>query len=282
MNEQRADPSGKAAEYLEKLVGDGFKREMDQEENVVRSLPFFATSIGVLVAFISLARPALPPASDDPMTIVAYVLLGGVVACLAGLLGFLFMAVRHRTYTYPMNEAALIKFTGELTAYYSSALPSVIGVDADDAADDTVGNRVDPDLARDAVEKAVVADLRRELTNQLAAAAMTSRENNAKRLRARSRAFAALILALSLALALIVVILAIEAPNGGSNAQGRAVGRDAADRNVPGHKDRQNSGETQGPSDEGGGERLRNIPGDQPDGSVLQEGSRGEGTLTKP
>ncbi len=46
----------KTTEYAEKIISDAFKREIDQEENVVRSLPFFATSLGVLAAATGVVR----------------------------------------------------------------------------------------------------------------------------------------------------------------------------------------------------------------------------------
>jgi ABC-type antimicrobial peptide transport system permease subunit len=74
------DPTGQAAEYLEKIVADGFRRELEQEENVVRSLSFFATSLGVLVAFLGLATPLLPPLAAEPVAVAAYAALAVVVA----------------------------------------------------------------------------------------------------------------------------------------------------------------------------------------------------------
>lgn len=81
-----AGPTGLAAAYLERLVFDSFKRELDQDENVVRSLPFFATSIGVLVAFAGLARGALPGFSFGFWPLLVYGLLACLLLCLIGLL----------------------------------------------------------------------------------------------------------------------------------------------------------------------------------------------------
>ncbi len=53
----------KTAEHLERLFADAFKREVDQEENVARTLPFFATAIGTILATIGLLRPASPGAA---------------------------------------------------------------------------------------------------------------------------------------------------------------------------------------------------------------------------
>src|SRR5690242_10543276 len=82
--------TGKAAEYLEKLVTESFKRELDQEENVVRSLPFFATSIGVLITFVGFVRTTLPAFSLTAWPIIAYGLLFSLLCALAALLLFLY------------------------------------------------------------------------------------------------------------------------------------------------------------------------------------------------
>ncbi|HSK40525.1 MAG TPA: hypothetical protein VK943_12230 [Arenibaculum sp.] len=198
----RPGPTGRAAEYLEKLVADGFGRELDQEEGIARSLPFFATSIGVLVAFIGLAQPTLEPFSWAVWPVIVYGLLAGVVASLAALLVFLSLVVRHETFKYPMDEKALIDYAAELTAYY-------------EAAADPGGQQDVIDV--EAVEKAVVDDMRNAMTEQLAAAGAVSRANNAKRLRARSRAFAVLLLALVFAWGLVTAILIRDALIGGIN-----------------------------------------------------------------
>jgi hypothetical protein len=70
----------KFTEYLEKFIADSFKRESDQEENVVRSLPFFATSLGVLAASVGLVRGALCPQPSGWLEIGSYAALVGVSA----------------------------------------------------------------------------------------------------------------------------------------------------------------------------------------------------------
>ena len=199
--------SGKVAEYLEKSIAESFKRELDQEENVVRSLPFFATSIGILVTFISFARATLPAIAQAFFPVAIYSLLTALIACLAALLFFLYCAVRKRTFDYPMHEAELISYATKLTIYYRAIAPT---------------DRTDADPESDSIaviEQAVIGDLRKELLDQVATAARVSRTNNWSRLRARARAITALMMALAFALALIVVILVHDAMYGGPNGQ---------------------------------------------------------------
>lgn len=187
-------PAGEAGGYLERLVADGFKRELEQEENIVRSLPFFATSLGVLVAFMGLTRPMLPPLSWKWDVIVLYGLLVLTLTSLAALLAFLWRALRWHEHAAPVQTGELAGYASELHAYYRAA-------EAQRA--DT-----DPEVT---VESAIVADLRALSIRQMSDAAATMRRDNLIRLRARARAFAALLAALSFAFCLMIAILMREA-----------------------------------------------------------------------
>jgi hypothetical protein len=260
------DPTGQAAEYLEKIVADGFRRELDQEENVVRSLSFFATSLGVLVAFLGLAMPLLPPLAAEPVAVAAYAALAVVVASLALLLFFLFDAIRVRRFEYPSDELALRDYARRLTAYYSQG-----------TAD---GRPPAPDV----VAGAVLDDLRATVTGQLAEAARVSRRNNADRLRARARAFSALMLALAFALLLVCLIFLRGAVDGGADGEAVRPGAAAPGEHDPGGRDRPGPGEAPGPGDargrEGRVDLPRGPPGELPAGAA--ERPAGAAGLTAP
>src|SRR4051794_24492919 len=98
--DEPAGVTGKAAEYLESLVTESFRREPDQEENVVRSLPFFATSIGVLITFVGFARGILPAFAWSPWPLLVYGLLAGLLASLIAMLLFLYQGIRERKFDY--------------------------------------------------------------------------------------------------------------------------------------------------------------------------------------
>ncbi|NUB11282.1 hypothetical protein GAY28_00355 [Azospirillum brasilense] len=172
-----AGATGKAAEYLDKLVTESFKRELDQEENVVRSLPFFATSIGALLAFVGFARGTLPAFSVAAWPLLVYGLLACLLVSLVALIFFLYQSVRQRTFTYPMQERELIDYATGLITYYrqvAEAAPEKAEPGAE-AEDDT-----DP---VEVIERAIVDDLRKAMLDQIAAAARASRANNASRLK---------------------------------------------------------------------------------------------------
>jgi hypothetical protein len=234
-----AGPTGKAAEYVQSLITEGFKREFDQEENVVRSLPFFATSIGVLITFLGFIRLSLPPWSWELWPVFVNGLLAGLLLSLLALLIFLFQSVRPRTFEYPMTELALLQHSQDLTEYYrkmtartdlgeqAAVLPagqtqSPPVIDARPYPED----ETDP---VDVIELAVIDDLRIAFISQLAESARVSRTNNASRFRARGRAFLALMCGLTFALALIVAILTEQALYGGSHGQDLITRTEASD-----------------------------------------------------
>ena len=100
-------------EYVEKLVTEAYKRELDQEENVFRSMPFFATALGVLATALGLARPAI--CTFDwavlPMAMHAVLLLIAAAVVLA--LWFIRQSIRQRDFKNPMSERALIGYQRE-------------------------------------------------------------------------------------------------------------------------------------------------------------------------
>jgi hypothetical protein len=235
-------PTGQAAEYLEKIVADGFRRELDQEVNVVRSLPFFATSLGVLVAFLGLAMPLLPPLAAEPVAVAAYASLAVVVASLALLLFFLFDSIRVKRFEYPSDELALRGYARRLTAYYAQCT-----VDGHPPAPDVVAG-------------AVLDDLRATVTGQLAEAARVSRRNNAERLQACARAFSTLILAQGFALLLVCLILARRALDGDADGEAVRPGAAAPGEHDPGSRDQPGAGEAPGPGDARGREGRVDLP----------------------
>ncbi len=48
-------------EYLEKLFAEAYRREIEQEETVIRSLPFIAAIASVIVAVLRDIGSELPP-----------------------------------------------------------------------------------------------------------------------------------------------------------------------------------------------------------------------------
>ena len=200
-----------SAEYVEKLVADAYKRELDQEENVFRSMPFFATTFGVVATAIGLARPAIGPLDGTPAAICIYLLLAATFLATAAGLAFLFQAVRARKFEMPMGDHDLIAWRKKLESFYAEAGES-----------------------EEATNAAIMADLRDDMTRQLATATALARANNLSRNQARGRAAGALIIAIGLVFALFLIILLRDAGMGGlghvANAPGHSVAPQSAGR----------------------------------------------------
>lgn len=177
-------------DYLEKLFADAYKREVEQEENVVRSLPFIAAIASVTLLVLREFGDGLTPLDGS---ITAYFLHGLLVA--VGLLFlyvfvFLFIALRSRNYRYPIDEPQIRRIAEELVDFYTNE--GLAPADADAAA---------------------CRDLREQMIEQFAAAATNNRRQNELRHTARSSAFNGLILALALSLMFVATIYIMEVRN---------------------------------------------------------------------
>lgn len=171
-------------EYVEKLVAAAYKQEVDQEENIARSLPFFATALAVLATVLGLVREFLPSIEPTPYSVFSYTCLLGLASAVSVVFIFLVKAVRPRPFAYLMTEADLKGYSNELMVYYSRIL------------DDEGG-----------VEAAVIQELRKTMIDQYSKGAMQNRANNTARVKARTYALTALVLALGFAFLLIGAIL---------------------------------------------------------------------------
>ncbi len=191
----------RSSEYVERLVAEGYRRELDQDENVVRSLPFFATSLGVLATAIGLARPAIGPFEWSAMSVAIHAALVATALAILLVLLFLVAATRPRRFETIMEEGALIEFRASLEEYYMAS-----GAGAA------------------TLEEAVTADLREEVTQQLARAAAVTRRNNLARLKARGRAVLALLVAIFLAFVILGLILVRDAVSSGAGHVGDGAG----------------------------------------------------------
>jgi hypothetical protein len=170
-------------EYVEAIVSEGFERELEQEESIVRSLPFCATSLGILAAALSLILPALCPPASDGFTIITYGLLATLGCSVLVVFFYLFRSVWPRRVAYPMNGADLLSYADKLRAYYAKSKSA-------------------PEI----VELAMIADIRETRIEQIAEATQWNRKRNVPRLRARDRSITGLIFSILLAFLLLGII----------------------------------------------------------------------------
>jgi hypothetical protein len=172
-------------QYLEKIVADGYKQQIADEENVPRSLPFFATSLAVLVAILGVVRSSIPPMSLSWFPIAIWSLLGLLAISLLLVIYFLWRAVHKRDFKYVMSEVDLFAYAANLKQYYE----------------------LDQNLMPDEREDAIIEDVRSELIKQYRDAATNNRFNNFQRGSARATALSSLVSVMLFAFVMIALIL---------------------------------------------------------------------------
>jgi alpha-beta hydrolase superfamily lysophospholipase len=178
--------ASKTQDFLESFLRERHRREMDEEENIIRSLPFFATSLGALVAALGLANQrggALSLAERPVATLMAW---GIILSTSVALLSLLMSLIGVTAMLEIARETELIEYADRLREEASArhARPQ----------DDQVSARID--------EEVLIA-LRGAVLQQLAEAAEAGRQQNRVRKRWRGSALVALICALTLTFALL-------------------------------------------------------------------------------
>lgn len=193
-------------EYLEKAISDAFKREFDQEENVVRSLPFFAAVLALLISTVGVVRDAIPHLSTSWFSVFSWLMIGGIGISIALVLFYLWHAVRRRRFDYPMREADLVQYANGLRNFHTES-----------------------GVSPEQLDGVVIADIRQTMIDQLARAAMQNRENNASRSIARGRALTTLVTGLGLAFLLVagIIVRANWTEEGARNAHTATASSDA-------------------------------------------------------
>jgi hypothetical protein len=153
-----------ALAYIEKTLADSYRKEIDQEENVWRSLPFFAATLALQLAALFQIVDKLPA----PGTLLGWLAITFLVAA-GGLtlvsLSYLAASIYPRRFDYVAKEPALLEYARELIR--------------DEQAPEN--------LAQDDPFSALVT-LKTEIARQYAQAADNNRQINKSRERLRSTA----------------------------------------------------------------------------------------------
>lgn len=169
-------------EFLEKVFEAAFKRESEQDENIVRSLPFFVAALGLVLAIFSQVAVRMPPVGT-PSSFCLYLFFGSATALFLNILWCLFQLVRARDFKLPPNEEKLLEWANSLQQFHKT------------------GNRT-----RKAAEDLAIADVRRRLVEAYAEAAVDNRKSNRHKFRYRAQGFMGLVLLMVLASASVGVI----------------------------------------------------------------------------
>jgi hypothetical protein len=164
------DAEPPALAYIEHTLALSYGKEIDQEENVWRSMPFFAAILALQVTALVQIINKFP----HPVTVFGVVssgLLGSAALLDIVALGFLCLSIWPRKFRYVASEPDLLAYAQEL-----------IRDEAEGAADE----------AEDKPEIALVT-LKWELARQYAVGAAYNRQINKARERWRSRAGLAIV-----------------------------------------------------------------------------------------
>ncbi|MFC7378255.1 hypothetical protein [Brevundimonas sp. GCM10030266] len=169
-------------EFLEKVFEAAFKRESEQDENIVRSLPFFVAALGLVLAIFSQVVVRMPPVGTIASAFL-YVLFGSATAIFSNILWCLFQLVRARDFKLPPNEERLLEWADSLQKFHKT------------------GKRT-----RKAAEELAIVDVRRRLVEAYAEAAVDNRKSNRHKFKYRAQGFMGLVLLMVLASASVGVI----------------------------------------------------------------------------
>jgi hypothetical protein len=167
-----------ALTHIEKTLADAYRKEIDQEENVWRTLPFFAATLALQLAAVFQLLDKLPP-KTTAMGIVSIVILvlAGLTALTAT--GFLAASIFPRRFSYLAPDPDLLKYALDLVEDEKAAEPGA---------------------------QSALLTLQKALAEQYARGAHTNRQINKRREWLRSIAGLATILALILTLFLVGVV----------------------------------------------------------------------------
>lgn len=108
-------PEPPALAHVEKFLADSYRKEIDQEENIWRSLPFFAASLALQLATLFQLIERLPPFGSRwglPAIILLYSSFGCSFVALSYLAGSFYKA----EFRYIAKDTALLEYTLDLIA----------------------------------------------------------------------------------------------------------------------------------------------------------------------
>ena len=172
-------------EYLDGVFKDAFRRELEVDENVARTLPFFAATLALAATLYGYAFSRLPPPAWTASALTLGVLLTLGAVCLIGVLWNLFQAVRMREYRIPPRETELAAWVGELRAFYEREGES-----------------------QEVAEARALARLRERMIIEYAESAEHNRAANKPKVKARALGFTLLVVMLSIAFLMVGIMFA--------------------------------------------------------------------------
>ncbi len=177
-----------ALAHIERMLADAYRREIEQEENIWRSLPFFGATLALQLTALFQVVDRLPPFGTWTGR-AALLLLAVSAGCSLAALSFLAASIYPARFDYLAKEAALLDYATEL-----------------------MRDEADPAQAAGDPFSAVVT-LKTTLARQYAVATDHNRQINKRRERRRSIAGLATIAAVLSTFLLVATAFAHYLPN---------------------------------------------------------------------
>lgn len=163
-------------EYIDRAFSEAYKREIDQNENVWRTIPGFVASIAFYAALAGLVISKLPPVKGSCWVALGYVLATISVAFGVCAFCFLWHAIRGRDYQGLPLETSTLSFVRDTESHYSAH-----------------------DLDQDSQDYLALTDVQSMFADSYALAIAANRELNKSRYRGRANATICLLCAYAFA-----------------------------------------------------------------------------------
>jgi len=104
-------------DYLESLNAAAFTREFEQEEHIMKSLPFFAAVLGIAVTILAKIFEQLPRPTLNLWAVVTWFLLAASLVAFARIVWSLLQIVRKRGTLLPSDEIKMLEWSNDLVAF---------------------------------------------------------------------------------------------------------------------------------------------------------------------
>lgn len=192
-------PADPILDHLEKSFANSYRKEIDQEENVWRSLPFFAATLALQLTAVAQMRDWVLSATG-PVALAAAAILGLAAAATLLALVFLAASIWPAEFRYVTAEPELMEYAERVRA---EALAHA-GATPDQAA------------------AAALAAVRASMTRQYAGAVASNRAINRRRAGRRTQAGVAILVSVLLVLGLLALSVVTTSPGspGGTASHG--------------------------------------------------------------
>lgn len=164
-------------QYLGDLASESFKRQLELDDSVWRSLPFFAATFAFVATIIGKSAADVPRWGGSLYDETAMVLLVAAVGSLAWSLRWFWVVLRPREYEYPAPDDQVKTYAQAIRQFHSDS--GVVGTEALDAR--------------------TLAELRLFMIDQYGSASATNLRHNAVKLKARPKVLVFMLLGFALA-----------------------------------------------------------------------------------